>query len=199
MNLLENLCFSSPGGPQDSLTLPSSPPSGAGRPRRQEPVQEELCRPALGDTPENILLQRGWVQVWRRLTSSFHLYPSPHTRETEGRHATPALEADGATEELAQRQLLQSPVAPGGKGNGHLVPACGPSPSLPGDCRWHSPPSPPSLISQHLLSIPKVLQPRPQPLIFPSLHCEDLLTHKVPERRYREMLQLCQTDRAGAR
>lgn len=79
MNLLENLCFSSPGGPQDSLTLPSSPPSGAGRPRRQEPVQEELCRPALGDTPENILLQRGWVQVWRRLTSSFHLLPfSPH-------------------------------------------------------------------------------------------------------------------------
>ena len=36
--------------------------------------------------------------------------------------------------------------------------------------------------SQHLLGIPDILQPgQQQPWIFPSLHCQDLRIHKVPE------------------
>lgn len=165
-------------------------------------MQEELCRPALRDTPENILLQRGWVQVWRRLTSSFHLLPfAPHPGDgrptchtCSGGRWSDRGAPPKATAPKSRGPRREGEWSSGTCQVGQVLPSLGSAGGTALLLHLLSSPS-----SQHLLSIPKVLQPgQPQPLIFPSLHCQDLLIHKVAEGRYREMLQLFQTDRAGA-
>lgn len=66
-----------------------------------------------GDAPENSLLQRGWLQVWRRLMSSFHLpLLTPHPRSGSPTHLSPRREGKEQGALLKATANIRQPCAP---------------------------------------------------------------------------------------